>query len=69
MKQFVRKMLFVDLLKGLGVTFRNQAPKQLITEQYPLERPQIAERFRGAPRLGVNPDTNESLCIDRKSVV
>ena len=39
MKQFVRKMLFVDLFKGLGVTFRNQAPKQLITEQYPLERP------------------------------
>ncbi len=27
MKQFVRKMLFVDLIKGLGVTFRNQAPK------------------------------------------
>ena len=63
MKQIVRKMLFVDLIKGLGVTFRNQSPKQLITEQYPLQRPQIAERFRGAPRLGVNPDTNESLCI------
>ena len=28
-----------------------------------MQRPQIAERFRGAPRLGVNPDTNESLCI------
>jgi NADH-quinone oxidoreductase subunit I len=63
MKHFVRKVLLVDLIKGLGVTFRNQSPKELITEQYPLERPQIAERFRGAPRLGVNPDTNESLCI------
>ena len=63
MKQFVRKMLFVDLIKGLGVTFRNQSPKELITEQYPLQRPQIAERFRGAPRLGVNPDTNESCAL------
>ena len=32
-------------------------------EQYPLQRPQIAERFRGAPRLNNHPDTNETLCI------
>src|SRR3974377_798365 len=63
MKKLIGKVLLSDLVKGLGVTFRNQSPKQLITEQYPLQRPQIAERFRGAPRLGVNPDTNESLCI------
>jgi len=59
----LRKMLFVDLIKGLRVTFRNQAPKQVITEQYPLQRPEVAERFRGAPRLNNNPDTNETLCI------
>ena len=63
MNTVLRKLLFVDLVRGLKVTFRNQDPKELITEQYPLQRPQIAERFRGAPRLGVNPDTNESLCI------
>ena len=63
MRRLLRKMLLVDLIQGLGVTFRNQSPKQLITEQYPLQRPQVAERFRGAPRLDVNPDTNESLCI------
>src|SRR3974377_1146419 len=63
MKKLIGKVLLSDLVKGLGVTFRNQSPKEVITEQYPLERPQIAERFRGAPRLGVNPDTNESLCI------
>jgi NADH-quinone oxidoreductase subunit I len=28
-----------------------------------LERPQGAERYRGAPRLNVNADTNETLCI------
>ena len=63
MKRLLRKLLFLDLLKGMRVTFRNQDPKSVITEQYPLQRPQIAERFRGAPRLNVNPDTNESLCI------
>ena len=33
------------------------------TEQYPLERPVIFERFRGQPRSNVNPDTGESPCI------
>ena len=59
----VRKALMVDLFKGLGVTFRNQAPSAVYTEQYPLERPVIAERYRGLPRLNVNPDTGETLCI------
>ncbi len=57
------KLFFVDLFKGLSVTFRNQHPKEVYTEQYPLERPDVAERFRGAPRLNVNPDTGETLCI------
>jgi NADH-quinone oxidoreductase subunit I len=61
--KLIRKLLFVDLLKGLGVTFRYQAPKEVITEQYPLERPQVAERYRGAPRLNVNPDNKETMCI------
>src|SRR5271169_198381 len=63
MNKFLGKVLMADLVKGLGVTFRNQSPKQVVTEQYPLQRPQIAERFRGAPRLNNNPETNETLCI------
>jgi len=63
MNTVLRKMLFVDLLTGLKVTFRNQDPKNVYTEQYPLQRPQVAERFRGAPRLNNHPDTNETLCI------
>ena len=59
----LRRIFLVDLLQGLAVTFRNQDPKEIYTEQYPLERPQVAERYRGAPRLNVNPDTNETLCI------
>lgn len=59
----LRKTLFVDLCKGLAVTFKYQSPKEIYTEQYPLQRPTIAERYRGLPRLNVNPDTGESLCI------
>ncbi|MFB3917044.1 MAG: NADH-quinone oxidoreductase subunit I [Terriglobales bacterium] len=59
----LRKVFLVDLLKGLSVTFRNQHPRELITEQYPFERPAIAERYRGLHRLNVNPDTGETLCI------
>ena len=60
---FVRKVLFLDLLQGMKVTFLYQDPKENYTEQYPLERPEVAERYRGAPRLNVNPDTNETMCI------
>ena len=63
MPSFLRKVFLVDLLKGLKVTFRYQDPKEIYTEQYPLERPQVAERYRGAPRLNVNPDTDETMCI------
>jgi NADH-quinone oxidoreductase subunit I len=63
MPSLLRKVFLVDLLQGLRVTFRYQDPKEIYTEQYPLERPQIAERYRGAPRLNVNPDTDETMCI------
>jgi NADH-quinone oxidoreductase subunit I len=63
MPSLLRKIFLVDLLQGLKVTFRYQDPKEIYTEQYPLERPQVAERYRGAPRLNVNPDTDETMCI------
>jgi NADH-quinone oxidoreductase subunit I len=63
MPNILRKVLLLDLLQGLKVTFLYQDPKQNYTEQYPLERPQVAERYRGAPRLNVNPDTDETMCI------
>ena len=59
----LRKVFLVDLVKGLKVTFNYQKPSEAVTEQYPLERPVIYERYRGQPRLNVNPDTGESLCI------
>ena len=44
MKDLLRRLFLVDLLKGMWLTFRYQAPKNIYTEQYPLERPMVAER-------------------------
>ncbi|MFN9264967.1 MAG: 4Fe-4S binding protein, partial [Acidobacteriota bacterium] len=63
MKRFLRRFLLLDLLEGLWVTFRHQSPDQIATEQYPSERPAVSERYRGAPRLNVHPETQETLCI------
>lgn len=63
MRRFLRTVFLIDLIEGLWVTFRSQHPKNICTEQYPRERPKVAERYRGAPRLNTNPETGETLCI------
>lgn len=63
MKRWIRKLLLLDLAAGLRMTFRQQKPSKIYTEQYPSERPEVAERYRGAPRLNINPDNGETLCI------
>ena len=63
LRKLLRTIFLIDLFEGLWVTLRYQHPKNIYTEQYPAERPQVAERYRGAPRLNKNPDTNETLCI------
>ncbi len=63
MRKLLRSVFLVDLIQGLKVTFGYQRPKYIATEQYPAQRPKVAERFRGAPRLNNNPETNETLCI------
>ena len=35
MKEFLETVFLVDLLRGLWVTFRNQKPSLVYTEQYP----------------------------------
>ena len=59
----LRKVFLLDLMEGLGVTFRSQPTKHIYTEQYPSERPAVSERYRGAPRLNINPTNGETLCI------
>ena len=65
MRRFLRTIFLVDLLEGLWVTFRYQPPKNIVTEQYPLERPKVAERYRGAPRLNNNPETSNCIASQR----
>jgi NADH-quinone oxidoreductase subunit I len=60
---FLQKILFIDLIRGLWVTFRMQRPREIVTQQYPMERPPVSERYRGAPRLNINPENGETLCI------
>lgn len=59
----IRRSALYQILQGLWVTFRQQRPANLYTEQYPLARPAVAERYRGAPRLNINPENGENLCI------
>jgi len=63
MKELIERLFQVDFLKGMRVTFKTQHPDNVYTEQYPLERPMVAERFRVGPRLNKNPETGETLCI------
>jgi NADH-quinone oxidoreductase subunit I len=75
LKKKIERLLMLDLLKGLALTFKynfkalTQARKggdptsPIYTECYPEERPKVGERFRGAPRLNLHPETGETLCI------
>jgi NADH-quinone oxidoreductase subunit I len=63
MWNLLRRILLLDLISGMLVTFRQQRPANIYTEQYPAERPAVSERYRGAPRLNINPETGENLCI------
>ena len=63
MPNLIKTFLLTDLLKGLWTTFKNQKPSKVVTEQYPLNRPPVAERYRGAPRLNTHPETSQTLCI------
>lgn len=63
MRRWLRTIFLVDLVEGLRVTFRQQHPRNVVTEPYPASRPKVGERYRGAPRLNINPETGETLCI------
>ena len=52
----------MGLLEGFGVTLKRMfMPKMTI--QYPEEKREMAERFRGLPSLRSDPETNEALCV------
>lgn len=75
LKKKLSRLLMLDLLKGLALTFKynfkaltqarqgGNPSSPIYTECYPEERPKVAERFRGAPRLNLDPESGETLCI------
>ncbi len=61
-KRFLKTLFMVELLKGLLITFKYLI-SPAVTEQYPKKRTTIAERYRGLPRLHMEPETGETFCI------
>ena len=69
----VKRFFMFDLLKGLGLTLKynvgaitdkdSVAGRGIYTEQYPKVRAEVAPRFHGAPRLNMDPETHDTLCI------
>ncbi len=69
----LRRFFMADLLQGLRLTLKYNigavtdkdavAGKGIYTEQYPKVRPDVAPRFHGAPRLNMDPETHDTLCI------
>jgi NADH-quinone oxidoreductase subunit I len=52
----------VSLAKGLGVTFVNFFRKK-VTLQYPEQRWELPEGYRGMPSLPIDPKTEKPRCI------
>ncbi|HEX8070454.1 MAG TPA: NADH-quinone oxidoreductase subunit I [Pyrinomonadaceae bacterium] len=72
-KEKLKRFFLVDLIAGLKLTLKfnvgaltdKDAVKGygIYTEQYPKARAEVAPRFHGAPRLNMDPETHETLCI------
>src|SRR5258708_12685070 len=71
--QKLKRFFMLDLLKGMSLTMKynigaatdsdSVAGKGIYTEQYPKVRPDVAPRFHGAPRLNMDPEPPDTLCI------
>jgi NADH-quinone oxidoreductase subunit I len=72
-RERLKRFFLGELLQGMWLTLKYNvgaltdrdavAGKGIYTEQYPKDRAQVAPRFHGAPRLNMDPETHESLCI------
>ncbi len=60
-RHYIKSFLFLELLKGLAVTWRHMVQKK-ITIQYPEEKTPMSPRFRGLHALRRYPN-GEERCI------
>ena len=58
----LRQLLLTELLAGMWITLKNFF-RPHVTLEYPREKPALAPRFRGMPRLRYHPETGEELCV------
>jgi NADH-quinone oxidoreductase subunit I len=73
LKEKLKRFFLADMFKGMWLTLKYNVGALtdkdsvkgfgIYTEQYPSVRPTVAPRFHGAPRLNMDPETHESLCI------
>lgn len=62
LKKVLKTVFLLELFKGMRITLRHFF-SHAVTEQYPKQRPLLAERYRGIPRLNADPETGETYCI------
>jgi len=58
----LNKLLLGEMWGGLWITLKNFF-RPHVTLEYPKEKPALAPRFRGVPRLRFNPENGEELCV------
>ncbi len=61
-KEFIKKILFIEILKGLALTL-SRLFSRAVTIQYPKERRPIAPGFRGLHALAKHPVTGQPKCV------
>lgn len=61
-KEIVKKIFLVEILKGMALTLRSMFSRA-ITRQYPEEKREIFPGFRGRHAFVRNPDTGKEKCV------
>ncbi len=62
-KQFIKTIFFLEIIKGMWLTLSNLPPYKAVTRQYPEEPRYSDPGFRGLHALVRNPDTGREKCI------
>ncbi len=62
LKELVKKVLFLEILKGMALTFKMMCSRA-VTIQYPKQRRRIYAGFRGRHAFVRDPKTDKEKCI------
>lgn len=62
MNKLLKKLLFIDLLKGMLITFKTMFTKP-VTIRYPIEKRPLEPGFRGRHAFVRDPETGKERCV------